>query len=121
MNPYICEYCGGSFNRCGNRNCQEDNCIGSQYCWEDEAILIIEGTKINNYNDESMEEILSYSLEYLNKPVKGLYTGYGFFEIEGYNFLFFDKHQIDNYVNKSIDNYIIVTPFCKSCYEFLHH
>jgi hypothetical protein len=54
MNPYICEYCGGGFNRCGNMNCQEINCIGSQYCWEDEAVLIIEGTKINNYQDESI-------------------------------------------------------------------
>jgi hypothetical protein len=116
MNPYICEKCGGSFNRCGNKNCQNTDCNGGQYCWEDEAILVITGTKINNYCDENMEDILCYSLEALNKTVKGLYTGYGFFEVEGCNFLFFDKNHLSSYLYKDTENYIIVTPYCASCF-----
>jgi hypothetical protein len=116
MNPYICEVCGGSYNRCGNKNCQETNCSGSQYCWEDEAVLLIVGTKINNYCDENMEDILSYSLEALNKTVKATYTGYGFFEVEGCNFLFFDKNHLSSYLHKDTENYIVVTPYCNSCF-----
>jgi len=117
MYPYICENCGGAFNRCGNKNCQNNTCKGSELCWEDEAILIIQGTKINNYSDENMEEILSYSLEYLNQTVKATYTGYGFFEVEGCSFLFFDKHYINSYNHKDTENYIIVTPYCATCFK----
>ena len=116
MYPYICQKCGGGYNRCGNKNCQNDNCNGSELCWEDEAILVIQGTKINNFSDENMEEILSYSLENLNKIVKGTYTGYGFFEVEGCSFLFFDISQVDSFVNKNTDNYITVKPYCVSCF-----
>jgi hypothetical protein len=117
MYPYICETCGGAFNRCGNKNCQNTDCKGTELCWEDEAVLLIQGTKINNYSDENVEEILSYSLECLNQIVKGTYTGYGFFEIEGCNFLFFDKHYLSTYRCKDTENYIVVTPYCASCFK----
>ena len=116
MYPYICEVCAGAYNRCGNKHCQNTNCSGSELCWEDEAVLIIHGTKINNYNDENVEEIMCYSLEYLNKSVKGTYTGYGFFEVEGYSFLFFDKHYLNSYTHKDKENYIVVSPYCASCF-----
>lgn len=121
MNPYICEYCGGAFNRCCNKYCQETNCLGSQYCWEDEAVLLIKDTKINNYSDENMEDILSFSLEYLNKTVKAIYTGYGFFEVEECSFLFFDKNHLSSYLYKDTENYIVVTPYCASCFEKLNN
>ena len=117
MYPYICETCGGGFNRCGNKNCQNKDCKGSELCWEDEAVLVIQGTKINDYSAENMEEILSYSLECLNKTVKAIYTGYGFFEVEGCSFLFFDKHYLSTYNHKDTENYIVVTPYCASCFK----
>ena len=118
MYPYVCEHCGGGFNRCGEKNCQTSNCLGSQFCWEDEAVLIIQETKINNYSAENVEEILSFSLEYLNIPIRGLYTGYGFFEVEDSSFLFFDTYNLHSYMYKDTENYISVKAFCKSCFKF---
>ena len=117
MIPYICKVCGGGYNRCGNNHCQNLNCSGGELCWEDESILVIKGTKINNYSDENVEDIMCFSLENLNKIFKGTYTGYGFFEVENCDFLFFDISQIDSFVNKNTDNYITVEPYCDSCFR----
>jgi len=39
--PYTCEKCGGSYKRCGYDKCENKDCFGSQFCYEDNVIILV--------------------------------------------------------------------------------
>lgn len=118
MFPYNCQICHGGFFRCGNTFCAIENCQGSNTCWEDDVVLEIIQNVIQNTDHNNVEEIISFGLENIMNPVYGVYSGYGFYEVEGCGIRFYDINQVKSgCIKEQSENYFLVKAYCASCFR----
>nr|QBK86608.1 MAG: hypothetical protein LCMAC102_04030 [Marseillevirus LCMAC102] len=74
MFPYECPICGGGYKRCGSDDCDDDECDGGQFCWENEVYFKWKGKyrkgKYSGYGYVKYENKEIYSLENKEKYFK---------------------------------------------------
>jgi len=119
MFPYECQHCGGGYERCGNASCENEDCKGDQFCWEDDVVCQV--TRDANKSLDSDPKIGTILL-------KGRYDGYG-------KILFTRKTMKkteagdkknptfaceESFDDEDDERTICVKTWCKSCYEKLH-
>lgn len=133
--PYTCEECGGAFDRCA-RDCKPgEGCDGEggQFCWEEDVVCIPEDIQIESKSEAT--RIMSEIFEKIKgQPLNGTYNGYGdyYLEIsselvnnvellESFNKLSINRFPLTCFVDEEgasdVYNCIIVTPYCRSCYN----
>ena len=123
MFPYECDKCRGGDFRCGNKFCSIPNCKGSQFCWDNNVIIIlIKESKTLKFeveydgygkvyvdteepgNDWQWEDFgLTFGKEMLCDRLSG--------QIK--EFMFINLNDYSNNVKRNKD---IAKIYCKSCY-----
>ena len=130
MFPYECEHCGGGYERCGSASCENEDCKGDQFCWEDDVVCqVTRAAKKSLDSDPKIGTVL----------LKGRYDGYGkvlftrktMKKIETGDKKITDNNpptfaceecfDEDDEDDKSCERTICVKTWCKSCYENVHN
>jgi hypothetical protein len=79
--PYLCEKCGGGDERCCNESCEEEDCMGGQFCWSESAICVIDDIKLDEryMTKEQMEISQNVYNKWKGKSLIMTYDGSGRF------------------------------------------
>ena len=123
--PYNCLICGGGYKRCGNKDCEDKNCRGGQFCYEDECYFVPE----KYYLHKLANNLIKIHIE-------GIYNEYGGVKVDWKDPIILEKYKdvVELYKDKIFisiyerdnlgyeesqnkDKIILGYIYCKSCFE----